>query len=151
MSVQKESKNKIGARCLSDSEVELILPNYKRIYDQINQFRAEKKSVDNFEGQKVNDGNKDQKTNNIGIMGVRGAGKTSVLKTIRVHLEKNKQESNDIILPIIVPENMSESGTLMATVLGMLNDEIKARCPRGKNWLNSPRALVLSLPNSVTF
>ena len=127
MSVQKESKNKIGARCLSDSEVELILPNYKRIYDQINQFRAEKKSVDNFEGQKVNDGNKDQKTNNIGIMGVRGAGKTSVLKTIRVHLEKNKQESNDIILPIIVPENMSESGTLMATVLGMLNDEIKAR------------------------
>ena len=127
MSVQKESKNKIGARCLSDSEVELILPNYKRIYDQINQFRAEKKSVDNFEGQKVNDGNRDQKTNNIGIMGVRGAGKTSVLKTIRVHLEKNKQASNDIILPIIVPENMSESGTLMATILGMLNDEIKAR------------------------
>ena len=54
MSVQKESKNKIGARCLSDSEVELILPNYKRIYDQINQFRAEKKSVDNFKKKKVN-------------------------------------------------------------------------------------------------
>lgn len=127
MSVQKESKNKIGARCLSDSEVELIMPNYKRIYDQIDQFRAEKKSVDDFEGQKVNGGDKDQKTNNIGIIGVRGAGKTSILKTIRVQLEKNKQESNDIILPIIVPENMSESGTLMATVLGMLNEVVKER------------------------
>ena len=126
------------------------MPNYKRIYDQINQFRAEKKSVDNFEGQKVNDGNKDQKTNNIGIMGVRGAGKTSVLKTIRVHLEKNKQESNDIILPIIVPENMSESGTLMATVLGMLNDEIKAREEKEKKRQkkNNIGAVALTNENS---
>ena len=106
--------------------------------------------MDNFEGQKVNDGNKDQKTNNIGIMGVRGAGKTSVLKTIRVHLEKNKQESNDIILPIIVPENMSESGTLMATVLGMLNDEIKAREEKEKKRQkkNNIGAVALTNENS---
>ena len=130
MSIQKESKNKIGARCLSASEAELIMPNYKRIYDQIDQFRAEKRSVDNSEGQKVNGGDKDQKTNNIGIMGVRGAGKTSILKTIRVQLEKNKQALDDIILPIIVPENMSESGTLMATVLGMLNEVIKEKIGR---------------------
>lgn len=132
MSIQKESKNKIGARCLSASEAELIMPNYKRIYDQIDQFRAEKRSVDNSEGQKVNGGDKDQKTNNIGIMGVRGAGKTSILKTIRVQLEKNKQALDDIILPIIVPENMSESGTLMATVLGMLNEVIKERDEKEK-------------------
>lgn len=132
MSTQKEVKNKIGARCLSTSEAELIMPNYRRIYDQIDQFRAEKKYVDDFEGQKADGGDKDQKTNNIGIIGVRGAGKTSVLKTIRVQLEKNKQAVNDIILPIIVPENMSESGTLMATVLGMLSEVIKERDEKEK-------------------
>lgn len=37
-------------------------------------------------------------------------------------IEKQDREAkrNDIIFPIIVPENMSESGTLMATILGML-------------------------------
>lgn len=132
MSVQKQSKNKIGARCLSDSEAELIMPNYKRIYNQIDQFRTERKIVDDSEEQKVNGGNKDQKTNNIGIIGARGAGKTSILKTIRIQLEKEQQTWNDIILPIIVPENMSESGTLMATVLGMLNEVIKERDEKEK-------------------
>lgn len=129
MSEQKRRKNKIGARCLSDLEAELIMPNYKRIYFQIDQFRAEKNFTGSSREQKVNGGDKDQKTNNIGIIGVRGAGKTSVLKTIWVQLEqnKNKQDRSDIILPIIIPENMSESGTLMATILGMLNEVVKER------------------------
>ena len=41
MSIQKESKNKIGARCLSASEAELIMTNYKRIYDQIEKIRGQ--------------------------------------------------------------------------------------------------------------
>lgn len=139
MSEQNGNKNKIGARYLSDMEAELILPTYQRIYQQIDQFRREKGSQgfkkqsernrDNSQkGSDLDDGqDKDQKTNNIGIIGVRGAGKTSVLKTIRVRLEKDKRDRglNDIILPIIVPENMSESSTLMATVLGMLSEVIK--------------------------
>lgn len=142
MSEQKEinNKNKIGARCLSDSEAELILPTYKRIYYQIDQFRMEKESVNRLKKQTVNrrdeyennrNQDKDQKTNNIGIIGIRGAGKTSVLKTIRFQLEMNKHNKasklHDIILPIIVPENMSESGTLMATILGMLSEVITER------------------------
>ena len=101
MNEQKESKNKIGARCLSDLEAELIMPNYKRIYYQIDQFRTEKTFIGNSKGQKVNGADKDQKTNNIGIIGVRGAGKTSILKTIRIQLEKNKHTPHDIILPIM--------------------------------------------------
>lgn len=42
MSEQKGNQNKIGARCLSDSEAESIMPNYKRIYHQIELFREEK-------------------------------------------------------------------------------------------------------------
>ena len=109
--------NKIGARSLSAAEARLILPAYDQVYTQIKRFRAEKGLNSEISG---------QKTNNIGIIGVRGAGKTSILKTIKENLENDNREKaeKDIILPIIVPENMSEPGTLMAAILGMLNDVI---------------------------
>lgn len=89
MSEQKEinnnhKKNKIGARCLSDLEAELILPTYKRIYYQIDQFRMEKESIKHFKKQRINSqdenqdsGNQDkvQKTNNIGIIESGAQGK----------------------------------------------------------------------------
>lgn len=130
MSTQNTHKNKIGARNLTMIEAKLILPAYEHIYDQIEQFRVEKEPHPvemKAKGEYTN-----QKTNNIGIIGVRGAGKTSILKTIKATLEK-KPEYQDIILPIIVPENMSESSTLMATILGMLSEFIKNRAQERKN------------------
>lgn len=65
MSEKDKQSNKIGARCLTEQEAELILPTYKQIYNQLETFREEK-----------NIGNSnDQKTNNIGIIGVRGQEK----------------------------------------------------------------------------
>lgn len=121
--------NKIGARTLTTAEARLILPAYDQVYTQIERFRAEKELYSEALS---------QKTNNIGIIGVRGAGKTSILKTIKEKLEKENRErlEKDIILPIIVPENMSEPGTLMAAILGMLNDIINKDEARkgGKQW-----------------
>lgn len=134
MNEQKTSKNKLGARCLSDSELGLILPTYNRIFSQIEQFRNEKQSMQGSETQIARTQNKDQKTNNIGIIGVRGAGKTSVLKTIQVKLEKEKHAHalNDVILPLIIPENMSESGTLMAAILGILSEIVSEKDAKEK-------------------
>ena len=116
MSEQKVSK--IGARCLTTDEATAILPTYDKIYEQIELFRNEKKLTTQEDEEDSKNIEKEyiQKTNNIGIIGVRGAGKTSVLKTIRQRLIK-ENDGKDIILPIIIPENMSESSTLMATVL----------------------------------
>lgn len=145
MREQSTKKSKIGARRLTKEEAKLILPTYEQIYDQINKFRSEKQTAATEAKQNTEDTDAekkkqnqdiDQKTNNIGIIGVRGAGKTSVLKTIRAELQKEAQTSNDIILPIIVPENMSESSTLMATILGMLADIVQAKeqkRQKGKN------------------
>ncbi len=129
-------KNKIGARKLSEDEIRLILPTYKQIHVQIEQFRNEKGSNGKVDEEDKRSRDIDQKTNNIGIIGVRGAGKTSILKTLRDDLQKQCRDNNDIVLPIIVPENMSESGTLMATILGMLSEEVKAKDkeqPKGRN------------------
>lgn len=123
------SRNRIGARRLTSQEVKLILPTYEQITKQIEQFREEKRESRQTEN---------QKTNNIGIIGARGAGKTSVLKTIRAELEEKQKKGEqtgadqDIILPIIVPENMSESSTLMATILGMLKAPVRERAKQMK-------------------
>lgn len=115
---QKTNRNKIGARCLTPAEAQLILPTYQQIWKQIEQFRLEKDHK-----------HTSQKTNNIGIIGVRGAGKTSLLKTIRAKLEEEnkKKEVEDLIFPILVPENMSQSSTLMAAILGMFKEFVDTR------------------------
>ena len=56
-----------------------ILPNAESIYEQIGVFRDS--IPENNHGHSIKTYEIEQKTNNIGIMGCRGAGKTSVLKT----------------------------------------------------------------------
>lgn len=107
-------KVKIDARKLEEEELKLLLPDYEKIYKQIDMFRED---VD----MESNDG----KINNISILGQRGVGKTSVLKTI---VEKIEQDDNkDVILPIIVPEKMSSCSVLMDNILGMLKNIVDER------------------------
>ena len=99
--MNNESSTQIGAKALTKAEINLILPSYDRILSQIEEIRKE------------SDLSKDtqiQKTNNISVLGVRGSGKTSILKSIINDLEKqnNKDEELNIIFPMIIPENMSE-------------------------------------------
>ena len=104
---------RIGARPLTEKELELTLPTYKKIDEQMEHMRktAEKSNDISF-----------QKTNNIGILGCRGTGKTSILQTLRKRIfDKQK---GDIVLKIIIPENMSESSTLMENILGLLKQEV---------------------------
>lgn len=110
----------IGARELSLNEVKLIMPTYERIEEQIESIRKSvplnKKSTE----EKIY-----SKVNSIGILGCRGAGKTSVMKTIenelKYHNSDNKIPKN-IILPTIVPDNMSDASSTMAVILGQFKN-----------------------------
>lgn len=118
----------IGARKLTSSEAKLILPTYDEIFEQIKEIRTS--ASDLGADSDV------QKTNNIGILGCRGAGKTSLLKTIANSLKEDKDKN--IILPIIIPENMSASSTLMATVLGLFKtivEDIEKEKSNNKNCI----------------
>lgn len=117
-----KQKTKLGARVLSEAELEAILPNANKIYEQIEVFRHDSANMDK----------KQQKINNIGIMGCRGAGKTSILRTFYKTLEEKNKEG-DIILPIIVPENMSPDASLMDVILGMFQNIVKDRQKVNKN------------------
>ncbi len=121
----EKQKTKLGARVLSKAELNAILPNAESIYEQIEVFRnniPEKPKAPEKARKEV----WEQKTNNIGIMGRRGAGKTSILKTFHEGL-KGRNDKNDIILPIIIPENMSADTSLMDVVLGMLKSEVEKK------------------------
>lgn len=100
--MNNESSTQIGAKALTKAEINLILPSYDRILSQIEEIRKESD---------LSKENNIQKTNNISVLGVRGSGKTSILKSIINDLEKqnnNKDEEFNIIFPMIIPENMSE-------------------------------------------
>lgn len=113
---ERKTMTNLGARILREKEIELILPNIKDVYKEIDRFREE------VQNEVVN-----QKINNIGIMGNRGTGKTSVLKTIYATIDKNKNKNGDVLLPIIVPENMSECATLMDVILGSFKCIVEQR------------------------
>lgn len=121
---------KLGARVLSESELEAVLPNAGSVFEQIEVFRS------SIPDENDEQGDVEQKTNNIGIMGRRGAGKTSILRTFHEKLRENntdnrKEKENakggDIILPIIIPENMSSGTTLMDVVLGILKPVVEEK------------------------
>lgn len=107
----------IGARGLREEEIKKVLPTYEKIFEQINNIREQISQIDDLE-----DGSKfGQQTNSFGIIGKRGTGKTSILFTIK---EKLKEEKQDIILPILVPDNMAPENEIMGAILGMFLDEV---------------------------
>ena len=121
---------KLGARVLSESELEAVLPNAESVFEQIEVFRS------SIPDENDEQGDTEQKTNNIGIMGRRGAGKTSILRTFHEKLRKKNADNQkementkggDIILPIIIPENMSSGTTLMDVILGILKPVVEKR------------------------
>ena len=119
---------KFGSRILSDEEVKLTLPTYDKLLEQIDDMRKEEWDED--KSKKLHN----QKINNISILGARGTGKTSILKSLINKLEEENKEDvilgKNIVLPMIVPENMSASSNLMSMILGLFKgivDELEAK------------------------
>ena len=134
---------------MSDKSMEILLPNYKNVYSQIKEIRQNSKIL------KENLKNKELKCivekepefvkhhNNVfSILGERGSGKTSVLLTIKhkimqiiegIRVENGNEVEyegieNDIVLPIIVPQDMDEDSDSLGWIIGFfakLVDEVE--------------------------
>lgn len=152
------NKQQIGARVLTANEIKLILPTYERLKNQIEEIRksnwTSEINNDNF---LQNSFLQIQKTNNIGILGARGTGKTSVIKTLMEYLSQqnqdNKNKITNFILPMVVPENMADSMNLMATILGLFKIEVDKIEQRNKKkdlecW-QQKKSLVVSKYNEL--
>lgn len=132
MSVEK-NRVKIGARALSEDALGNLLPNNKEISNRIKNIRqfAWKYKKEKEELSKGKDWYQnylakelDRNQNNIfSILGGRGSGKTSVLLTIKNRL--TNQNTNDIMLPLIIPENMGDSSDILGWTICAFEKNIK--------------------------
>lgn len=127
--VKESESTRIGSKILTKEAVEIILPSYENIFENINVARS--KFSDQIEAtisQKYHD-------NIISILGKRGSGKSSILKTVRDDIEKkiNSEKNsfdynyeNDILLPMIMPEIM-ETNDLIGWIIGYFKSEVDKR------------------------
>lgn len=113
---------RIGARHLTDEEIKDTLPTYDKLLDQIEDIRLQLKDNESL-GQDLSFV-QEQTTNNIAVLGARGSGKSSVLKTLYYDLTKDQNHCN-LLLPPIIPENMEKHMTLMSCVLGLLKPMVE--------------------------
>lgn len=127
---------KIGARILTEKQATVLLPNYLKINNQINQFREEaRKFNENLLDKKGNDYEQYEMYSNfdnvISILGERGSGKTSVFLTLK-DKHSLKYENEDIILPLIVPDNMGETSDTLGWIISYLANEVSELHPKLK-------------------
>ena len=143
--MEYEKEIAIMARALNDEQIENILPGYKNIYNQIKSMRnyAELyycKYIDTRDSYVYRCKNKEYSNitmNNVfSILGKRGAGKSSILLTLKNNIEENKhliavkgkeyKNNVDIVLPIIIPiilpETMRNKGDMMGWILGCFKE-----------------------------
>lgn len=143
--MEYEKEIAIMARALNDEQIENILPGYKNIYKKIKSMRnyAELyycKYIDTRDSYVYRCKNKEYSNitmNNVfSILGKRGAGKSSILLTLKNNIEENKhlkavkgkEYKNNvdivlpIILPIILPETMRNKGDMMGWILGCFKE-----------------------------
>lgn len=122
----------IGARNLAD-QIDMILPTFDLLMDQIDQIRATAKleNVKAHDNSKYTQYKKDI-NNTIGIFGARGTGKTSVLYTTINKLKGNIDncqmifpKPENIILPIIEPDQFGDNTKIIGSIVGLLKNVVE--------------------------
>lgn len=142
--VKNKDKIKIGARALSDDQLEKLLPNSKEIYYRIEVIRTHasehRKSKISYKNtyKKYLAKELDRNSNNVfSILGGRGSGKTSVLLTIKNKL--TNIANNDVMLPLVVPENMGDYSDVLGWTICSFEkiiEEIEKYIYKNKNENN---------------
>lgn len=105
----------IGARALDD-QIEMIMPTFDLLKEQIEQIRSAKKGDSN---------GKREYNNTIGIFGERGTGKTSAIFTLQKYLNDEGNKYKNILLPIIEPDLFGDNTKIMGSIVGLLKDAVK--------------------------
>lgn len=107
----------LRAKILDKDQIENILPGYMNIIKQIDKMRNYAKEYK---------GKSDVMVNNVfSILGKRGAGKSSVLMTLRDNLKNDIDITLPIILPTILPGDMMNKGDMMGWILGNFKEEVE--------------------------
>ncbi|SDM42761.1 hypothetical protein SAMN05428961_11739 [Paenibacillus sp. OK060] len=137
----------IGARALGD-QIYKIMPTYDLLLEQLNEVRltAAKQIEKSLNRRNVQ--NKQDFNNTVGIFGPRGTGKSSALYTLRVKLNEDKY-NNNILLPLIEPDNFGENTKIIGSIVGLLCEEGRKLLQILKNESDVPENLSMYFNNDT--
>lgn len=111
----------LGARALGE-QVYKIMPTYDLLLEQLQEIRSTAAKQSASKQNRLNELNKQDFNNTVGIFGPRGTGKSSALYTLRSELSEDK---NNILLPLIEPDNFGENTKIIGSIVGLLCEEGK--------------------------
>ncbi|MBO3386695.1 hypothetical protein JJB46_00290 [Clostridium perfringens] len=119
---------KIGSRILDENELKVLLPSYDNIFNQINKFRDEASNLSKTLSTVPINSNerfelKKDYNNIFSILGERGTGKTSAIATVR-HRIFNSNKDEDIIMPLVVPDDMGETSDTLGWIITYIGEQI---------------------------
>ena len=122
----KESVNitpmhKVGIKLLAD-EMENVFPNYEILLEKI---KCHRKAIAKLEGKALADYQYNMMYDNVfAIFGKRGTGKTSVIFSLQQKLKEDVLNSDDVVLPIIIPEAIPYDCSVLGWILAIVRDQI---------------------------
>lgn len=119
--------HKVGVKLLSDRQLENVLPTYQNLLNKIEVCREVAESARN-DTDKWNYQYNYMYDNVFSILGKRGTGKTSVAFTLQRKLQDKaiRDRNGDVILPLIVPEVIPESCSILGWLLAIVRDKIES-------------------------
>ncbi|HBJ1684250.1 TPA: hypothetical protein LA468_001383, partial [Clostridium botulinum] len=123
---------KIGARILHKTDLEALLPTYDNIFEQRDKFRYKAKELNDNNSDNEKEYQKREYNNIFSILGGRGTGKTSVLLTVKDKIENEDvdekyrfRDADDIILPLIVPDDMGENSDTLGWIITHISKAVE--------------------------
>ncbi len=121
--------HKMGVKYLSRQQLEAVFPDFESLKDKIEvhrefvqEFWCSERTLEKEIVNKLNDQYDIMFDNVYSILGERGSGKTSVIYTVKKHLELDK---TNIVLPIIMSELIPESCEVIEWILSLMEKMVK--------------------------
>lgn len=113
---------KVGIQILSDEGLANIFPNYKDLLENIEKCRDRIHQVSREGHYQYNL----MYDNVFSIIGKRGTGKTSAIFTLKKMIEEknSKENTQDLLLPIIMPELFAGKDGILDWILAGLEEEV---------------------------
>lgn len=116
---------KMGFKILDEKQLVNMLPTYKNLLDKFEKYRSHIEKYSQYEKKNGFDRQYNLMFDNIfSIFGKRGSGKTSAIFSLREQLMNKTGNDQDLVLPIIIPEIISEECDVMEWCLAIFEDEI---------------------------
>ena len=116
---------KMGFKILDEQQLVNMLPTYKNLLDKFEKYRSHIEKYSQYEKKNGFDRQYNLMFDNIfSIFGKRGSGKTSAIFSLREQIMNKTGNDQDLVLPIIIPEIISEECDVMEWCLAIFEDEI---------------------------